>query len=120
MEFATEDVRAQVNRILASPGFANSGVLAPMLRAVVRGDSIGGPEARELRARLIDYYAGPGKDDAVVIELSEDTHALEIRVSRPSSPAGYQPSTGRKLFMFLLCLIALIAIWVFYFFFAVK
>jgi hypothetical protein len=35
----------------------------------------------------------------------------------PESPApGYQPSTGRKLFMFVLCLVALIAVWVFYWF----
>ncbi len=33
----------------------------------------------------------------------------------PQSPApGYQPTTGRKLFMFVLCLAALIAVWVFY------
>jgi hypothetical protein len=41
----------------------------------------------------------------------------------PESPApsdqlapGYQPTTGRKLFMFVLCLVALIAVWVFYWF----
>lgn len=35
----------------------------------------------------------------------------------PEPPApGYQPTTGRKLFMFLLCLVALIAVWVFYWF----
>src|SRR5579863_5039252 len=35
----------------------------------------------------------------------------------PEPPApGYQPSTGRKLFMFILCLVALIAVWVFYWF----
>lgn len=33
----------------------------------------------------------------------------------PKSPApGYQPSAGRKLFMFILCLAALIAVWIFY------
>ena len=33
----------------------------------------------------------------------------------PQSPTpGYQPTTGRKLFMFILCLVALIAVWVFY------
>jgi hypothetical protein len=35
----------------------------------------------------------------------------------PEPPApGYQPSTGRKVFMFILCLVALIAVWVFYWF----
>jgi len=33
-----------------------------------------------------------------------------------SSQPGYQPSTGRKLFMFLLCLVALIGLWVYYWF----
>jgi hypothetical protein len=33
----------------------------------------------------------------------------------PEPPAsGYQPTTGRKVFMFVLCLVALIAVWVFY------
>ena len=32
------------------------------------------------------------------------------------STPGYQPTTGRKLFMFVLCLVALIAVWVFYWF----
>jgi len=31
----------------------------------------------------------------------------------PQSP-GYQPTTGRKVFMLVLCLVALIAVWVFY------
>jgi hypothetical protein len=31
-------------------------------------------------------------------------------------PTGYQPSIGRKLFMFVLCLVALIFVWTFYFF----
>ena len=35
----------------------------------------------------------------------------------PEPPApGYQPTTGRKVFMFLLCLAALIAVWIFYWF----
>lgn len=41
------------------------------------------------------------------------------QTSAPSaeSPApGYQPTTGRKLFMFLLCLVALIAVWATYWF----
>jgi hypothetical protein len=30
------------------------------------------------------------------------------------TPPGYQPTTGRKIFMLVLCLVALIAVWVFY------
>jgi hypothetical protein len=36
--------------------------------------------------------------------------------SREPAALGYQPTTGRKVFMFLLCLAALIAVWVFYWF----
>jgi len=37
--------------------------------------------------------------------------------STDQSPTpGYQPTTGRKLFMLVLCLVALIAVWVFYWF----
>lgn len=37
--------------------------------------------------------------------------------SKPEPPApGYQPTTGRKLFMFLLTLAALIGVWVYYWF----
>jgi hypothetical protein len=112
------DVNAEIQRILASPEFANSGVLGPLLRAAVRGDKIAGAEARELRARLIAYYAGPGKSDPVVIELSEDTEEISISINKPAapgSPQGYQPSMGRKLFFFFLCLLGLIIVWVVYF-----
>ena len=34
----------------------------------------------------------------------------------PDKPPGYQPSTGRKLFMFVLTLLALIGVWVYYWF----
>jgi hypothetical protein len=33
----------------------------------------------------------------------------------PQAP-GYQPTTGRKLFMFVLTLVALIGVWVYYWF----
>lgn len=36
--------------------------------------------------------------------------------NKPAPAAGYQPSTGRKLFMFVLCLIALVGVWVVYWF----
>jgi hypothetical protein len=34
----------------------------------------------------------------------------------PDKPPGYQPSTGRKLFMIGLCLAGLIFIWTYYYF----
>jgi hypothetical protein len=39
------------------------------------------------------------------------------KTDRPELPApGYQPTTGRKLFMFVLTLVALIGVWVYYWF----
>ncbi|MGD0300139.1 MAG: hypothetical protein ABSE86_23860 [Bryobacteraceae bacterium] len=41
----------------------------------------------------------------------------ESKPRDPEPPApGYQPSTSRKLFMFILCLVSLVAVWVFYWF----
>jgi len=34
----------------------------------------------------------------------------------PAKPPGYQPSLGRKLFMFGLCLAGLIFVWTYYYF----
>lgn len=40
----------------------------------------------------------------------------ESRPGGEPQPPGYQPTTGRKVFMFVLCLCALIGVWVFYWF----
>jgi len=46
-----------------------------------------------------------------------DSEKPESPSSSPEPPLpGYQPTTGRKLFMFLLCLVSIIGVWVFYFF----
>jgi hypothetical protein len=34
----------------------------------------------------------------------------------PDKPSGYQPSLGRKLFMFGICLAGLIFVWTYYYF----
>jgi hypothetical protein len=44
---------------------------------------------------------------------SQAAHPTPAPSPEPPAP-GYQPTTGRKVFMFLLCLVALIAVWVFY------
>jgi hypothetical protein len=123
MKFPDEAVRAQVEKIIASPAFANAGVTGPLLRAVVQKALAGAPmsgrtaeEIRELQSRLQQYYAAAGEDEPVVIELSENECRLSVRSQVEERPPGYQPSPGRKLFMFGLCLVALIAIWVFYWF----
>lgn len=131
-------MRAELERILASPGFVDAGRLGPFLTFLVdaalsgdtsrlkesvlgvevfqrqpgynsASDPIVRVEARRLRSRLEEYYAGPGKDDPVVIELPRGAYVPVFRTH-------YQPSAGRKLFMFGLCLAGLIGVWVFYWF----
>jgi len=97
-----EAVRAQLARIVESPGFVAAGRLAPFLTFVVERTLSGEPikegivgvevfgrqasydprldpivrvEARRLRARLAEYYAGPGALDPVVIEIPKGTYA---------------------------------------------
>src|SRR5688572_14132707 len=96
-------VHPQLERILASPGFANAGRLSRFLRFVVertlagegdqlkeyligtevfdraadydpRLDSIVRVEARRLRAKLQEYYAGPGRDDSVTISVDKGSY----------------------------------------------
>jgi TolB-like protein/Tfp pilus assembly protein PilF len=99
-----DSVRRQVQRILASPGFSRSERLGSFLRFVVEETLQGHPEqlketvigtavydkeadydpkatavvrveAAKLRARLGEYYAGPGRSDAVVIEIPKGGYA---------------------------------------------
>ena len=98
-----DEVRAQLERLLAAPAFA-SGRHPRFLRYVVdrtlageadqlkeyvlgmevfdrsdgydpRLDSIVRVEARRLRAKLGEYYAGAGADDPVVIEIPRGSYA---------------------------------------------
>jgi TolB-like protein/Tfp pilus assembly protein PilF len=98
MATKVDPVLLQLNRIEASPGFARNARLAAFLRFVVerkldgrtnelkeivigvevfgrkadyapRYDPVVRMEAAKLRARLAEYYAGPGKDDPVRIEI---------------------------------------------------
>ena len=97
-------IRAELDKILASPGFAGAGRLGPFLRYVVdqtlagegaglkeavlgvevfqrqadydpRIDPIVRVEARRLRSRLAEYYDGPGSGDAVRIDLPKGAYA---------------------------------------------
>lgn len=97
-------VRAQLDRILASPGFANADRLRRFLRFVVertldgegdtlkeyrlgtevfdrpsdydpRLDSIVRVEARRLRSKLAEYYEGPGRADPVLIRVDKGGYA---------------------------------------------
>ena len=104
MTFPPDDVLAQLERILASPGFASADRASRFLRYVVertiagegdqlkeyvigravfdrgddydpRIDSIVRVEAGRLRSKIDEYYAGPGRADAILIQLRKGSYA---------------------------------------------
>ena len=105
---STSEVRAALERILASRCFQQAGRASDFLRYVVEQTLAGGGqrlkgytigvevfgrpadfdaqsdalvrvEAGRLRRRLVEYYAGEGVADAVRIELPRGTYAAEYR-----------------------------------------
>jgi TolB-like protein len=99
-----DDVRHQLDRLLASAGFANAGRMSRFLKFVVdktlagegerlkeyvigievfdrdasydpRLDSIVRVEAARLRAKLAEYYAGQGRGDPIVLSLPKGGYA---------------------------------------------
>ncbi len=107
-------VRAALDRILASEAFASTARMSRLLRFVVerslegradeikeyvlgtevfdrgpdydpRLDSIVRVEARRLRTKLDEYYAGPGADDPVLIRIKRGTYVPEF-VMRATAP----------------------------------
>jgi serine/threonine-protein kinase len=110
----SDAIRAQLARIVASPGFVAAGRLAPFLTFLVERALAGEPlkesvvgvelfgraadydprldpivrvEARRLRSRLAEYYEGAGAGDAVVIELPKGTYVPVFRTRELPSPA---------------------------------
>src|SRR5215470_15284023 len=108
LESDPEVVRRELERILASPGFARNKRLSGFLRYVVAGhlegkdhelkesviavevfgrstdfdsrlDPVVRTEAVRLRARLSDYYLKSGKADALVIELPKGGYVPRFR-----------------------------------------
>jgi serine/threonine-protein kinase len=108
------EIRAQLEKILVSQGFAEAGRLGPFLRYVVgrtlagdtaslkesvlgvevfqrpadydpRIDPIVRVEARRLRSRLSDYYEGAGAAEPVRIDLPKGTY---VPVFSRRTPAG--------------------------------
>ena len=104
-------VSEQLDRVLASPGFARNERLGRFLRFVVqqklkgnfaelketvigvevfdrvpgydtRSDAVVRMEAGKLRARLAEYYAGPGARDAVQIEIPKGAYIPQWQVDR--------------------------------------
>src|SRR5438046_1835960 len=106
-------VRPQLERVLASPGFARNERLSRFLRFIVERrlegrddelkesligievfgnrdydpsqDSVVRTEASRLRARLAAYYAAEGRSDSVIIELPKGGY---VPVFRSEAAAG--------------------------------
>ena len=107
-ELQTEALRLQLERVLASTGFARNERLTRFLRFVVerhlegkdselkesviaievfgrkpgydpKQDSIVRSEAARLRGRLAEFYAGQGRSDAMVIELPKGGYVPVFR-----------------------------------------
>lgn len=110
-----EQVRAQVDKILASPFFARSERLCRFLRFCAeltldeksdqlkeqlvgvevfdrkgdydpRTDPIVRVEARRLRSKLKEYYTSSGKPDCVLIELPKGAYVPSFRIRNASQP----------------------------------
>jgi TolB-like protein/Tfp pilus assembly protein PilF len=108
-ELSVESIRAALEKILASPGFANADRLSRFIRYVVeetlngqtdklkesllgidvfgrkptydpRVDAVVRTEAVKLRARLRDYYESEGREDEVVIDLPKGGYVPAFRL----------------------------------------
>src|SRR5262245_58614081 len=116
--FASDEVRAQLERILSSQALAGSDQLKRLLRLTVERavsgqadllkeynlglevfqrppdydpkiDPIVRVQARRLRAKLDEYYAGEGSSDSLVIRIPKGAYVpvFDLR------PAGAEPAT---------------------------
>lgn len=121
MDPPSEQTRAQLERILASAGFATTDRLSRFLRYVVerslageagqlkeyvigrdvfdrdeqydpRLDSIVRVEAGRLRTKLDEYYNGPGRTDPLVIQLRRGSYAPIFEDRQPASPGDSIPA----------------------------
>src|SRR6202023_2793083 len=108
-EISAESIRAALEKILASPGFANADRISRFLRYTVeetlngqtdklkesllgidvfgrkpsydpRVDAVVRTEAVKLRARLRDYYESEGREDEIVIDLPKGGYIPAFRI----------------------------------------
>jgi TolB-like protein len=122
-EIHAEVVREQLERLLASPGFARNERMSRFLRFIVEQQSSGrGSELKEsvigievfgrkpgfdpqrdstvrteaarLRARLAEYYAVEGQGDALVIELPKGGYAPKFRLTEVGQAASLRVDQG--------------------------
>src|SRR5262245_4679592 len=116
-----EAVSAQLARILASPLFAHSERLSRFLKLAVevaqsgeplkeyrigvdvfdrgksfdpRTDPIVRVQAAKLRSKLLEYYAGGGANDALVISVPKGSYAAEIQAAQRAAAAAAEPATA--------------------------
>jgi TolB-like protein len=111
MHVSGDEIRRQLDRLLASPGFANAGRMSRFLKFVVeqtlagegerlkeyvigvevfdrdadydpRVDAIVRVEAARLRTKLAEYYAGEGRGDPVVLSLPKGGYAPVIKLEQ--------------------------------------
>lgn len=59
-------------------------------------DSIVRVEAGRLRAKLLEYYTGAGKDDPVVIELPKGAYSVAFQTGRSASSPGHAAKGARE------------------------
>jgi serine/threonine-protein kinase len=126
-DLQAEAVRKQLDRVLASPEFGRNERLSRFLRFVVechledrdeelkesliaievfgrkpdydpKQDSIVRSEAARLRSRLVEYYAGHGSADPLIIELPKGGY---IPHWRPSAPPARERKTTRRLWLWV-------------------
>jgi len=120
------EVLAGLDRILASPGFTRNVRLSRFLRFIVERhlehrdhelkesvvalevfdrrpdydpklDSIVRTEAGRLRSRLVEYYAGPGGDDPILIDLPRGGYVPVVRRRTAGLAAAVVPRPHRRL-----------------------
>ena len=115
-ELTPESIRATLDKILSSPGFANADRLSRFLRYTVeetlhgqtdklkesllgidvfgrkptydpRVDAVVRTEAVKLRARLRDYYESEGREDEIIIDLPKGGYIPAFRFRDKLLPA---------------------------------
>jgi serine/threonine-protein kinase len=120
-ELTPDTVRATLDKILSSPGFANAERLTRFLRYTVeetlngqtdklkesllgidvfgrkptydpRVDAVVRTEAVKLRARLRDYYESEGRDDEIIIDLPKGGYVPVFRFREKEPPESSAPS----------------------------
>ena len=137
-ESEAQTARRQLERLLASSGFARNERMARFLRFVVEQhlagkdselkestiavevfgrrpdhdltrDSVVRTEAGRLRARLREYYTGEGKDDPLVIELPKGGYVPVLLVVATALATSHHEQNGRPRLWLTLALLGIIA-----------